>query len=344
MAVHGGPQDPVGDRAQQLRPVAEVPVQAGGVRPQFGGEGSRGSSGTTAAARLPAPDFDTITTEELLTHRKAENRCRAPAAARAILGESDPDAAIAWQELALPGRDLPVRVYRPAAGRSAVLPLVVQRPRQRVRGDGGAVRPDQRPRRRPTARAGRLGRAPPPRPDSPLTDAADDGLDVLDHLLRHADEWGVDEWDADPSRTAVFSESCGALIGALTAIRARRAGSELRAQVLVNPVVDVTGAAFDHPSMAAHAATPTLTLPQLRLVRRFAAPPGVDTVAVSPLHAADLCGLAPVPVVVPTRDPVADHGRRYAEPSGCGRRGAPTRLSEDPGAGHAFLTLPGLEP
>ncbi|MGX4734733.1 alpha/beta hydrolase fold domain-containing protein [Kitasatospora griseola] len=159
----------------------------------------------------------------------------------------------------------------------------------------------------------------------------------LDHLLRHAGEWGV-----DPSRTAVFGESCGALSSALTAIRARRAGSELRAQVLVNLVVDVTGAAFDHPSMAACAATPTLL--QRRLVQRLAAPPGADTAAVSPLHAADLGGLAPAFVVVPTHDPVADHGRRQAEPSGCGRRGAPARLSEYSRAGHAFLTLPGLEP
>ncbi|MFD5559436.1 alpha/beta hydrolase fold domain-containing protein [Kitasatospora griseola] len=31
------------------------------------------------------------------------------------------------------------------------------------------------------------------------------------------------------------------------------------------------------------------------------------------MHAADLGGLAPALVVVPTHDPVADHGRRYAE-------------------------------
>ncbi|MFF2630462.1 alpha/beta hydrolase fold domain-containing protein [Kitasatospora griseola] len=203
-------------------------------------------SGATAAARLPAPDFDTITTEELLAHREAENRCRASAAARAILGESDPHAAIAWQELALPGRDLPVRVYRSAAGRSAVLPLVVH-----VHGSG-FVGPTTQCDRTSSHLTARLPAVVVPvehrllAPGNPLMDTVDDGWDVLDHLLRHADEWGV-----DPSRTAVFGESCGALISALRAIRARRAGLELRAQVLVNPVVDVTGAAFDHPSMAA---------------------------------------------------------------------------------------------
>ncbi|MFD5559437.1 alpha/beta hydrolase family protein [Kitasatospora griseola] len=132
-------------------------------------------SGTTAAARLPAPDFDTITTEELLAHREAENRCRASAAARAILGESDPDAAIAWQELALPGPDLPVRVYRPAAGRSAVLPLVVH-----VHGSGfvGPTTQCDRTSGHLAARLSALVVSVEHRllaPDNLLTDAADDG-------------------------------------------------------------------------------------------------------------------------------------------------------------------------
>lgn len=38
VAVHGGQQDPVGDRAQQFGLVAEVPVEAGGVGPQRRGE------------------------------------------------------------------------------------------------------------------------------------------------------------------------------------------------------------------------------------------------------------------------------------------------------------------
>jgi acetyl esterase len=47
-------------------------------------------------------------------------------------------------------------------------------------------------------------------------------------------------------------------------------------------------------------------------------------------------------VVVPTHDPLADHGRRYA-----GRlqaAGTPTRLTEYPEAGHAFLSVPGVAP
>lgn len=141
---------------------------------------------------------------------------------------------------------------------------------------------------------------------------------------------------------AVFGESCGALISALTAIRAREAGLELTAQVLVNPAVDVTATMFDYPSVAEYADSPTLALPQLRLFQRLAASSAAEARAVSPLYADDLGGLAPALVVVPTQDPAADHGRRYAER--LRTAGTSVRLTEYPGAKHAFLTLPGVEP
>ncbi|WP_189744934.1 alpha/beta hydrolase [Streptomyces tendae] len=298
---------------------------------------------TRAVTRPPQPDFEAITTEELIAYREAENRYRASGAARAILGEPDPGAAIEWQDVALPGRDLPVRVYRPAptgdgetAGRNG-LPLVVH-----VHGGsfvGTAAQCDW-------ANSHLAVRLPAVvvsvehrlvAPGSPLGDAADDGWDVLRHVLRHAAGWGV-----DPERTAVFGESFGGLISALTAIRARDAGLRLKAQVLVNPAVDMTPAMYDYPSIAEHADTPTLAMPQLRLLERLAAPPGTDARAFSPLYAEDLSGLAPALIVVPTHDPLADHGRRYADRLRAA--GTPVRLDEHVGAGHAFLTLPGVEP
>ncbi|MEU1285795.1 alpha/beta hydrolase [Kitasatospora sp. NPDC005856] len=301
-------------------------------------------SGNAFATRPPEPDLSAITTEELLAYRDAENRWRASDEARAVLGEPDPGAAIAWQRVTLPGRDLPVRVYRPTAtgdggaGTRTGLPLVVH-----VHGGGfvgTAAQCDWT--------SSRLAAALPAvvvsvehrllAPGSPLADAADDGWDVLGHLVRHSARWGV-----DPARVAVFGESCGALISALTAIRAREAGLELKAQVLVNPVADVTTPGmFDHPSIAEYATDGSPALAQLKLFQRLAVPPGADAAAVSPLQADDLSGLAPALVVVPTLDPVADHGRRYAER--LREAGTSVRLSEYPGARHAFLTLPALEP
>ncbi|WTO33205.1 alpha/beta hydrolase [Streptomyces achromogenes] len=300
-------------------------------------------SETPTVIRPPEPDYSTVTAEELRAYRDAENRFRASAAARTILGEPDPGATVAWQDIALPGRDLPVRVHRPAPADDdgtappAGLPLVVH-----VHGGGfvGTATQCDWTNSHLAARLPALVVSVEHRllaPDSPLANAADDGWDVLQHLVRHAAQWG-----ADPARTAVFGESCGALISALTAVRAREAGLTLKAQVLVNPVVDVTETMFDHPSVTEYAYSPTRALPLLRFVQRLAVPPGSDARAVSPLYANDLGGLAPALVVVPTQDAVADHGRRYAERLRAA--GTPVRLSEYPGAKHAFLTLPGVEP
>ncbi|MFF4623488.1 alpha/beta hydrolase [Nonomuraea jabiensis] len=282
------------------------------------------------------PDWLAMTAEELLAYRDAENRRRSSPAARAITGDPDTGAAIQWQEVALPGRELPVRVYRPSHGRDD-LPLVLH-----VHGGGfvgTAVQSDwvnshlaaQLPAVVVSVEHRLLD------PETPLSAAVDDGWDVLRHVVQHAVQWGV-----GPGRIAVFGESCGALISALAAIQAKAAGLHLKAQVLVNPAVDVTETMFDHASFTEHAHTPTLTMPVLRLFHRFAVPPGTDPRALSPLYADDLNGLAPALVVVPTADPLADHGRAYAERLGAA--GTPTRLTEYPGAGHAFLSMPGVAP
>jgi acetyl esterase len=293
-------------------------------------------SETTAVARPPEPDWLAMTAEELVAYRDAENRARASSAARVITGEPDPGAEIGWRELALPGRELPVRVYRPSDGGDG-LPLVLH-----VHGGGfvgTAVQSDwvnshlaaELPAVVVSVEHRLLD------PDTPLSAGADDGWDVLQEVVRNAAEWGV-----DPARTAVFGESCGALISALAAIRARGGGPRLLAQVLVNPAVDVTGTFLDHASVTEYSHTPTLTVAVLKLFRRLAVPAGADARALSPLYADDLSGLAPALVVVPTHDPVADHGRRYAERLRAA--GTPTRLTEYPGAGHAFLSMPGVAP
>ncbi|MEV5752357.1 alpha/beta hydrolase [Actinoallomurus sp. NPDC052308] len=301
-------------------------------------------SEATAVTRPPEPDFSAMTAEELVAYRDAENRFRASSTARAITGDPDPGAAISWRQVALPGRELPVRVYRPAAengGRAAAraeeLPLVLH-----VHGGGfvgTAVQSDwvnsHLAARLPAVVVSVEHRLLAP--DSPLSAAVEDGWDVLRYVVQHASQWGI-----DPARTAVFGESCGALISALTTIRAREAGLRLKAQVLLNLVADVTETMFDHVSVTEHARTPTLAVPQLQLFQRLAVPSGTDPRALSPLYADSVNGLAPALVVVPTHDPLADHGRRYAER--LRTAGTPVRLSEYPGAGHAFLSLPGVAP
>ncbi|GAA2689180.1 alpha/beta hydrolase [Nonomuraea recticatena] len=297
-------------------------------------------SEVTVAERPPQPDWSTMTEEELVAYREAENRWRASSAARAILGNPDPGAAIGWQQVALPGHELPVRVYRPAPGPDDTgtgLPLVLH-----VHGGGfvGTAAQSDWINSHLAAQLPALVVSVEHRllaPDNPLSAAVDDGWDVLRHVVRHAARWGI-----DPARTAVFGESCGGLISALAAIRAKEAGLRLRAQVLVNPLVDVTETMLDHASVTQHARTPTLAVPQLRLLQRLAVSPETDARALSPLYADDLNGLVPALVVVPTHDPVADHGRRYAERLRAA--GTFAQLSEYPGAAHAFLSTPGVAP
>ncbi|MFF0155044.1 alpha/beta hydrolase fold domain-containing protein [Micromonospora sp. NPDC005203] len=145
---------------------------------------------------------------------------------------------------------------------------------------------------------------------------------------------------APATRSAVFGESAGGTVAALSAIRAREAHVPLRAQVLVNPCTDLTATAFDYPSMREHATSPTLTVTQMEFFCRLAVPDGSDARAVSPLHSDDLGGLAPALVVVPTLDPVADQGRTYA--ARLRSAGTPATLTEHPNAPHAFLSMPGV--
>jgi acetyl esterase len=289
------------------------------------------------------PDWSAMTSEEVAAFAAAQNRKRSSPLARLITGQPDRSATMQWQDVAGPDRTLRVRVYRPSPVRSGSraeqpgLPLVVH-----VHGGGfvgTAVQSDwvnsHLAARLPAVVVSVEHRLLAP--GVPLSAAVEDGWDALEHVIRHATHWGV-----DPGRAAVFGESTGAAITALAAIRAREAGLPLRAQVLVNPCVDLTSAMYDHDSITRYADSPTLTMAQMQLFARLAVPAGTDPRSVSPLQARDLSGLAPALVVVPTFDPAADHGRKYAER--LRQAGTPARVTEYEGATHAFLSMPGVVP
>lgn len=283
------------------------------------------------------PDWSAMTAEELAAFRDAENRKRMSPLARVITGLPDRGAVIEWQELDLPGRELRVRVYRPARDSGGVLPLVVH-----VHGGGfvGTAKQSDWVNSHLAARLPAVVVSVEHRllsPETPVSAAADDGWDVLQTVVQNAAQWRI-----DPDRAVVFGESTGALITALAAIRARDTGLQLRAQVLVNACVDLTPALYDHASMTQYADSPTLTMTQMQLFCRLAVPSGTDPRPLSPLHADDLGGLAPALMIVPTFDPVADQARRYAER--LRGAGTPAVLTEFPGATHAFLSMPSVVP
>ncbi|MFI2332937.1 alpha/beta hydrolase fold domain-containing protein [Nocardia rhamnosiphila] len=305
---------------------------------------------TTGIDRLPRgvrllhalqkePDWPAMTATELASYREKANRLASSRLARVITGRPDRGAEIGWEKVSVADRVVPVRVYRPSptGAAEAALPLVLQ-----VHGGGFAGTAAQcdwmnshLAVRLPAVvvsvehRLLAWG--------SPMLAAVDDGWDVLCHVIEYADRWGI-----DPARVAVAGESGGALIAALAAIRAGSCGLPLRAQVLTNPVCDLTGTMLDYASISRHADGPGPSEAKLRLVRELAVPPGTDPAAVSPIYAADLGGLAPALVIVPTLDSLADHGRRYAQR--LRESGTSADVAEHPGAPHAFVTLPGVAP
>ncbi|GAA2907952.1 alpha/beta hydrolase [Actinoplanes cyaneus] len=275
------------------------------------------------------PDWSAMSDAGLSAFQQAENRRRSAPMARLISGFPARGVTIGWTQVTLPGRSVPVRMYRPAAA-TGDLPLVVH-----VHGGGfvgTAVQCDWISSH-VAARVPAVVVSVEHRlvgPAMPLSAAVDDGWEVL----RRTAEWGT-----DPERVAVFGESAGGLIAAMAAIRARDVGLRLRAQVLVNPCVDLTETAVDYPSMKEHADSAMLTVPQMMFFRRMAV---ADQKKISPLYVDELAGLAPALVVVPTADPVADQGRAYAER--LRGAGVAVTVTEHPGAPHAFLSLPHLVP
>ena len=282
------------------------------------------------------PDYSTLTASDLAALQIVVNRKRSSRAMRLITGFPNRGAKIEWRHLTLPGRELPVRVYRPA-NTIGPLPLVLH-----VHGGGfvGTATQCDWINSHVAVRLPAVVVSVEHRLldyETPLTAAADDVWEVLRAVSRVAEQWSV-----DLARTVVVGESAGALMCALTAIRAAESGLRLRGQVLVNPVVDLTAAGFDTPSMRRHERSPMLTLEQIRMFERLAVPPGTDPRALSPLYIDAPRELAPAFVAVPTVDPVADHGRAYA--ARLNGAGMPAQLIEYPGAPHAFLSLPNVVP
>jgi acetyl esterase len=166
--------------------------------------------------------------------------------------------------------------------------------------------------------------APETRFPGPLHDAHAAWLWTVDH----AAELGV-----DPSAVGVAGESSGGNLAAATALLAARAGDGAPAfQVLLVPVLDATCAL---PSVTAFGANHLLTAAQMGwMYEQYA--PGVDrrTPLLSPLHAAELHGLAPAVVVTVEYDPARDEGEQY------GRRladaGVPVELARIDGMVHHF--------
>jgi acetyl esterase len=153
-------------------------------------------------------------------------------------------------------------------------------------------------------------------PDTRFPGAFEDGFAALRDVIARIGEFG-----GDSTRVGVAGDSAGGNLAATVAIACRDAGFELAAQLLVYPVIDVTGAYADaeenarYPSRAENAEGYFLSL---AVMQWFAghyledAKHGTDW-RVSPLRAKNLAGLAPAVVCTAWFDPLRDEGKAYAD-------------------------------
>jgi acetyl esterase len=171
-------------------------------------------------------------------------------------------------------------------------------------------------------------------PEHPAPAASRDAVAAARWLL---DGPGADEFDGP---VLVAGDSAGGNLAALVAIAARDEGwTRLVGQLLVYPATDLT--------MTSRSATTQTTEPILHrsdmeaFVGMYLAGGVAPTdPEVSPLHVADVRGVAPACVQTAARDPLRDEGRAYAEHLAAA--GVPTRLTEYVDVPHGFVSLPGL--
>jgi len=202
----------------------------------------------------------------------------------------------------LPGRELFVRIYRPATG---TLPaLVYFHGGGWVAGsvfthDGACAALAENARIAVVSVEYRRA------PENPFPLPNDDALAALQWVAANAAAL-----DVDPARLAVGGDSAGAHLAAAAALDARECGPALAFQLLVYPVIEPD---FDSASYLAHATSPTLTRADMidYWKHYLPQPDAARNPRAVPARASVLAGLPRAHIVVAELDPLRDEGLRY---------------------------------
>lgn len=232
----------------------------------------------------------------------------------------EPIASVTDEVVRRPDRDIPLRVYRPAAADDAV--LVWFHGGGYIAGSLAAIDPVCR------ALARRLGSTVVSvgyrlAPEHPFPAALDDALEAVT---------SVAAWPG-ASRVAIGGDSAG---GGLAAAVARLTEVPLRAQVLLCPFLDAT---LSCPSVLQNGEGNLLTATALRqFVHLYLGAHGeAADPRVSPLLGTDFSGLPPAVVVTAGNDPLRDEGELYA--ARVAAAGAATFVRRWDGMVHGFVGM-----
>ncbi|MBM9463132.1 alpha/beta hydrolase [Aeromicrobium sp. YIM 150415] len=276
--------------------------------------------------------------EEVTDHAAARARRRklwASPAGAAVFGRADSRVTVEDLDIALPGRTLRARVYRPSGVGDGLRPVVVN-----YHG-GGWVQgePEQSEwfASRVAARTGAVVISPSYRlaPEYPYPAAVDDAWEALCWIVEHAERLGV-----DAGRVAVMGDSAGGNLAAVTAMTARdKGGPEVGAQILIYPAVEMYE---KYASEIAMPDAPVLTSANMRaFVRLYLQDAyGTDDQQASPLRAGSHEALPPAFILTASADPLLDNGVHYRD--ALRRAGVQVRYREYDAAIHGFVSLPGL--
>ena len=172
-------------------------------------------------------------------------------------------------------------------------------------------------------------------PEHPFPAPVDDALAAFRDAAARAGEFG-----ADPARVAVGGDSAGGHLAAVVAQMAAADGGPAPAfQLLVYPVTD---SAVTHASRLTFADGFLLTKPDMDWYEAQFLDPQADRrdPRISPLHAADVTGVAPALVVTAGFDPLRDEGEAYAEKLAAA--GIPSAKRRHPGYVHGFFNAVGI--
>lgn len=170
-------------------------------------------------------------------------------------------------------------------------------------------------------------------PEHPFPTAVHECRAVMDWMFDAADELSI-----DPARIAVWGDSAGANLAAVTALEFQDHTPALAAEVLVYPVCDFERT---RPSYTENADGPLLKVSGMDYVDKLYCrrPEDRTDPLAAPLCATDVSGLPPTRIAVAECDPLRDDGYAYAEKL----RAAGIPVDLDPGKGliHGYLRAVG---